>query len=175
MISPFCNTIVKELSIQWWNPLWPSAIVSPFRTSLIFFLSLNTNNLSSCFYILIVLFGSFFCFLFLFFYQTSRSWSICCILHLYPLSSLSTLLPTTPTSYYFDYGFVFSCHFHHCVQPFTVQPHLPQLASFPSCSHCVPMGNGMSLVSCSTRTPREYILSAVVFQEHVCIQTLNLH
>lgn len=40
-------------------------------------------------------------------------------------------------------------------QLFTAQLHSPQLASFPSCSHCAQMDRGMNLVSCSTRTPRE--------------------
>lgn len=48
------------------------------------------------------------------------------------------------------------------VQPFTAQRRSPRLASFPSCSRCAQMGKGMSLVSCSTRTQREF--SAVLDQ-----------
>lgn len=78
-------------------------------------------------------------------------------LHMYPLHSLTTLLPTSAT-------FPFLCLSSFCpfplfflphVQPFTVQPHSPRLASFPSCSRCAQMDKGMNLVSCSTRTPRE--------------------
>jgi len=42
-----------------------------------------------------------------------------------------------------------------CVQPSTARPLSPRRASFPSCSLCVRMVSGMSLASCSIKTPRE--------------------
>lgn len=41
------------------------------------------------------------------------------------------------------------------VQPSTARPLSPRRASFPSCSLCVRMVSGMSLASCSIKTPRE--------------------
>lgn len=99
-------------------------------------------------------------------------------LHLYPLYSLATPLPPLCHVLFlcvffrlFSFRPSSSLFFFPHVQPFTAQPHSPQLASFPSCSRCAPMDKGMNLVSCSTRTLREYILSPTT-DPSVCLELL---